>query len=65
MPLYTYRCNKCCHEFELLLPMHTDSADIECAACGQKGVERVFSSFSFGVGKSCSSGSCGGCSGCS
>ncbi len=45
MPIYEYRCPKCGRQFDRLVPMGTDSKDVECPHCGQKGVEKKVSLF--------------------
>ena len=39
MPIYTYRCNECRHEFEELVLK--DDEPILCADCGSVSVERI------------------------
>ncbi len=69
MPIYTYRCRKCRHHFDLLVGVTSDSAELKCTACGAADVEKTLSSFSVRMGSSnpstsgpplsgCASGSC-------
>ncbi len=69
MPIYTYRCLKCRHQFDLLVGVTADSAELKCTACGASDVEKIMSSFSVRMGSSgsstsspptssCASGSC-------
>ena len=60
MPIYEYRCKKCQHKFDKLVPMSTDDSEIECPACHEKLAERVVSLFgTTGSGsRSRSAGSC-------
>lgn len=40
MPIYEYRCEKCSHEFELLVRKGTEPA---CDKCGSEKIERLLS----------------------
>lgn len=43
MPIYEYRCTACDERFEELVPAGGEPP--ECAKCGSREVERLFSSF--------------------
>ncbi len=71
MPIYEFKCEDCCHEFERLV-FGRDEV-VECPKCRGKDVHRLMStcafktdsgftpaSGSFGC-SSCSSSSCAGC----
>ena len=40
MPLYVYRCNDCCYEFEKLVSLREDQSAIHCPEC-EADVRRV------------------------
>ncbi len=68
MPIYEFKCLKCNECFEILFAGSRDSAELKCAKCDSRDVERVLSSTNFSVsggGESagarthtCASGSC-------
>lgn len=73
MPIYEFRCIECSRDFEKLCNAGISPDEIECPACGRRGVNRKLSSFSFtGRGRSGASGESmgaesgfqGGCSSC-
>lgn len=45
MPIYEYRCKRCQHKFDRLVPMGTEDSEIECPACHEKQAERALSLF--------------------
>ena len=71
MPIYEFKCLKCNDCFEILFTSAQETAELKCAKCDSKDVERVLSSTNFSVSggsgssagasaqtRSCSSGSC-------
>ena len=46
MPIFSYNCQKCNNEFELLVGVTADKADLECPKCKSKSIKKVTSSFS-------------------
>lgn len=66
MPIFEYKCNKCCEDFEKLV---FGNQTVECPKCSSKDVKKKFSTFGMkGVGNpgssgcsSCSGGSCSTC----
>jgi putative FmdB family regulatory protein len=70
MPLYEYICKNCDHQFEVLQRMGEGASDLSCPKCGEKKVEKQFSTFaaagpsastsaSFGAGAGCGGGGSG------
>lgn len=45
MPIYEYKCDKCGHKFELLMPVSESGTNVQCPRCGQLA-RRLFSTFS-------------------
>ena len=69
MPIYEFRCDRCQHEFEELVP--TGTASIPCPKCGGTETQRLASAAAFSsggkmttTGSGCSSCSATTCSGC-
>jgi putative FmdB family regulatory protein len=64
MPIYSYRCKQCSHNFDILVGVTADSAELKCAKCGSSQVEKTLGCFAVRMGSSksnpspCSSGSC-------
>lgn len=62
MPIYNFRCTKCNHEFEDLVPKRGDISP--CPKCGSKEVEKMISVPAKPLikgsdsGSSCPSGTC-------
>jgi len=50
MPLYEYRCPRCGHTFEQLVPANRADGGTVCPACGHTEAERLPSTF--GAGRS-------------
>ena len=69
MAVYTYKCNNCRKDFELLVGVNQESAELICPYCKSKDLIRIFSFFLIGGTKkansSCSSCSSSNCSSCS
>ena len=61
MPLYEYRCDDCCHGFEVLQSMGEGCEGITCPQCKGSRVARQLSTFSGGSssGTSTSAGPAG------
>lgn len=62
MPIFSYKCQKCNNEFELLVGVTAEKADSECPKCKSKSIKKITSSFSvhntYTNGSSCTTGSC-------
>ncbi|OGS45688.1 MAG: hypothetical protein A2539_08015 [Elusimicrobia bacterium RIFOXYD2_FULL_34_15] len=61
MPMYSYICNNCKLEFDLLIDSTNKNEKIKCEKCGSENTSRTFSSFavSSSSGNSmCDAGSC-------
>ena len=60
MPIFSYKCNKCGHSFDLLT-----GEELSCIECGSQDIQKSFASFGFKAnvdhGDRCSSGGCGSC----
>lgn len=67
MPIYTYRCRECGHDFEELIFSEAAERALTCPACRAKSPERRMAVFATTSGSSDSMPSCGGgaCSACS
>ena len=61
MPLYEYRCNNCCGNFEVLQSMGEGSDGITCPQCGSAEIARQLSTF---AGRSQSGASASESAGC-
>lgn len=64
MPIYTYLCEDCLHEFDLLVGVTADAGEKKCAKCGSTKLKKAIGSFSVRMGGSASSSSCAGGSCC-
>ncbi|MGB5892140.1 MAG: zinc ribbon domain-containing protein [Thermoanaerobaculia bacterium] len=64
MPLYEYRCLNCKAAFEVLQNLGKTTEGLICPECGDKKVEKQFSTFAASTGSSTSSASFGGGAGC-
>ncbi|HAM39668.1 MAG TPA: hypothetical protein DCP53_09800 [Elusimicrobia bacterium] len=61
MPIYSYVCNNCKCEFDLLIDSTNKSEKIKCEKCGSESISRTFSTFSVSNSANnniCESGSC-------
>ncbi len=64
MPLYEYRCEKCEHTFEDLVPLEDRDNGSACPKCSSKQVRRLVSAFAVGKASatsatsSCPTGTC-------
>jgi len=58
MPIYTYRCNECRHEFEELVFSASAEKDIVCPKCQSPSIERRMATFATTTGTSSSAASC-------
>jgi len=61
MPIYEYACEKCQHQFELLI--RSNNHKPECPQCGSTKLARLFSTFAAHAGSGsqvspCQSGRC-------
>jgi putative FmdB family regulatory protein len=68
MPIYTYKRKDCGEQFDLLVGMTAEKAQLKCSKCKSKNIEKVISTFSVGgprdrssAGPSCTTGSCPTC----
>ena len=57
MPVYTYICKDCNENFDLLVGVTSEKAELKCKKCGSKNIEKTLSSFSVGDSGSKSSSS--------
>ena len=66
MPIYTYRCNECHHEFEELLLSAAAEQSLVCPQCQSASIERRLAAFATIKSASDSPPSCGhgACSSC-
>jgi len=66
MPIFEFRCKKCCYKFEELVLKNSELNDIKCPKCESKEVEKLISVFGFrstgSNGETISAGS--SCTGC-
>ena len=46
MPLFSYRCEACDHDFEDLVRATTPDSEVECPECGAHEAQRKLSAFS-------------------
>jgi putative FmdB family regulatory protein len=60
MPIYTYRCQDCQHEFDELIMSASAEKDLRCPQCGCQSVERRMAAFATGKSSTGPIGSCGG-----
>ena len=66
MPIYTYVCNECGKNFDLLVGVTSERVEPKCRKCGSRNIEKTLSSFSVGnskdksssLGLSCPTGTC-------
>jgi putative FmdB family regulatory protein len=49
MPIYSYKCEDCGEEFDLLVGVTADSEKLICKKCSSENLKRIYSAF--GVGK--------------
>ncbi len=59
MPIYEFRCLECNELFEILFTSALDKAEMVCAKCGAKTIERVLSSTNYSMGGSSSASKSG------
>lgn len=64
MPIYEFLCKKCGAQFEALVALGGEK-NVSCRNCGNKGLEKLISSFGIGGGSSKLKTSSSGCSTCS
>jgi len=64
MPIYEFICKKCGKHFESLVSMGKERT-VSCADCGSKDIQKIFSSFGIGGGRSRLKASSSGCASCS
>lgn len=50
MPIYTYKCQDCGEEFDLLVGVGRGDEKLLCPKCGGKKLGRLLSSFGLGDG---------------
>lgn len=59
MPIYSYKCEDCGAEFDILVGVGKGAEDLKCQKCGSKNIKRLPSSFGFKIeGSSSDSSSC-------
>ncbi|MGD2295428.1 MAG: zinc ribbon domain-containing protein [Candidatus Aminicenantes bacterium] len=64
MPIYEYICKKCGNHFEALVSIGGEK-NVSCESCGNKNIQKLFSSFGIGGGSSRLSSSSEACTTCS
>ncbi len=64
MPIYEFLCKKCGERFEALVSLGGEK-NVSCNACGNKGLEKLISSFGIGGSSNKLKGSASGCDTCS
>jgi putative FmdB family regulatory protein len=60
MPIYTYKCQDCGEEFDLLVGVVKDQEKFKCTKCKGENLKRIFSAFGVGRSTSASGPSCSG-----
>ncbi len=65
MPIYEFKCLKCNECFEILFTSAQETAELKCAKCDSRDVERVLSSTNFSVSSGSSAGACAQTRSCS
>ena len=60
MPLYEYQCRDCGHRFEILQRLGEGAEGLVCPSCGQKHLDKQFSTFASGGSSSTSTPAAGG-----
>ena len=62
MPIFSYKCEKCGSDFDLLEGMTARKAEKRCPECGSSKVKKTVSGFSIGSSSagdpSCPTGTC-------
>ncbi len=48
MPIYSYKCNACEEEFDLLVGFSEDEANLRCPKCGSDDLSKKISLFGLG-----------------
>ena len=43
MPVYSYKCNKCGYEFDLLVGVGKGEVQYKCPKCGNEDLKRILS----------------------
>jgi putative FmdB family regulatory protein len=58
MPIYTYRCNECRHEFEELVLSAAAEKEVVCPQCKTASIERRLAAFATGKSTGASAAGC-------
>ncbi len=66
MPVYSYICEECGENFDLLVGVTSEKTGLKCRKCESKNIKRVLSSFGIGnskhgtgsSGPACPTGTC-------
>ncbi|MGD2295579.1 MAG: zinc ribbon domain-containing protein [Candidatus Aminicenantes bacterium] len=61
MPIYSYRCSDCEEQFDLLVGVTSEKAELKCQKCGSTNIKRILTAFSVHANtseSSCSTGTC-------
>jgi len=61
MPIFSYRCKKCGHEFELLEGITAEKVKKKCPGCDSEEIVKKLSTFSVGSSGSGKEPSCPTC----
>lgn len=64
MPIYEFLCKKCGKQFEALVSIGGEKG-VSCKICGNRDIQKLFSSFGIGGGSSKLKSASNGCSTCS
>ena len=59
MPLYEYRCHACGHRFEVLQRIGEGAEGLVCPECGERDLEKQFSTFASAGGDQTTGPICG------
>ena len=60
MPIYTYKCEECGEEFDLLVGVVADSDRLTCKKCGSENLKRTYSAFGIRKNPPNNSSACAG-----
>jgi putative FmdB family regulatory protein len=60
MPIYTYKCQDCGEEFDLLVGVVAEKEKLKCKKCDSDNLKRIFSAFGVGRSTSTSGPACSG-----
>ncbi len=61
MPIYTYICNECGEQFDLLVGVTAQQEELKCKKCNSRNVRKTLSAFSVSGGSAKLTGSDSSC----